>query len=69
MVQNNKYLSAHNFWVRNPEMYGVAIKLLARAGVISIGSQDSAHLQTVAGSPLPYHTRSLCRLSTLQHGR
>lgn len=66
---HNKYLSAHNFWVRNPETYGVAIKLLARAGVISIGSQDSAHLQTVAGSPLPYHTRSLCRLSILQHGR
>ena len=25
MVQNNNYLLAHNFCVRNPEMYGVAI--------------------------------------------
>ena len=69
MVQNNNYLLAHNFCVRNPEMYGVAIKLLARAAVISFGSQDSAHLQMAAGRPLPYHTRSLCRLSILQHGR
>lgn len=41
MVQNNKYLSAHNFWVRNPECMGLQLNCWLGLG----SSQLAAKIQ------------------------